>query len=167
MRSVHISVMTNVTLYSGSVTYSEILSICTISVMTLSMESSLSLATLTRWWSRDRLGTPDLTSISRSKLDSLIPAASPCRLPCTYNTEQCHLTGLIILQSPVRSETRNSFIWFKWKNYYISRSFKSNELEVFFRQLETDLRSSRNSRHTTGSEGTAWTVGFPAPPYIH
>lgn len=96
MRSVHISVMTNVTLYSGSVTYSEILSICTISVMTLSMESSLSLATLTRWWSRDRLGTPDLTSISRSKLDSLIPAASPCRLPCIYNTEQCHLNGLII-----------------------------------------------------------------------
>lgn len=82
MRSVHISVMTNVTLYSGSVTYSEILSICTISVMTLSMESSLSLAILTRWWSKDRLGTPDLTSISRSKLDSLIPAASPCRLPC-------------------------------------------------------------------------------------
>lgn len=79
-----------------SVTYSEILSICTISVMTLSMESSLSLATLTRWWSRDRLGTPDLTSISRSKLDSLIPAASPCRLPCIYNTEQCHLNGLII-----------------------------------------------------------------------
>lgn len=96
MRSVHISVMTNVTLYSGSVTYSEILSICTISVMTLSMESSLSLAILTRWWSKDRLGTPDLTSISRSKLDSLIPAASPCRLPCIYNTEQCHLNGLII-----------------------------------------------------------------------
>lgn len=66
--------------------YSEILSICPISGRNLSRASSLSWATFTRWCRRDWLGRPDLTSVRRSRLDSLIPAASPCTPP--YITEK-------------------------------------------------------------------------------